>query len=154
MRILWLTILWVGMCSAALGQDKEQHTPHLMVADDIQIDLKDIYLNAKGDTATVELFLISLQKNPREFKMNSFASGVIDSKGTPYLYSTMEMGKVRLDIADRQNYLHYLMEQDLPVLLRIKTAGWSKQWGKPQHTKLTFEDSSEEGKFLQIELNF
>lgn len=154
MRVLWIAIMWIGACVVTQGQEKEQLTPHLVIVDDIQIDLKDIYLSPKGDTAIVELFLISLQKNPREFKMNSFASGMTDSKGKPFLYSTMEMGKIRLDIADRQNYLHYLMEQDLPVLLRIRTAGWSKQWGKPQQAKLTFEESTEEGKFLEIELNF
>lgn len=123
-----------------------------MEVDDIQIDVKDVYLSKKGDTATVKLFLISLTKNPREFKMNTFASGVIDTSGKPALYASMEMGRVKVVITDRQNYLHYFLERDEPVLLKIKTANWKKQWGKPQVVKLTFEDSEEEGKFLEVEI--
>lgn len=153
MRTICLFICCLVLCTAAQSQETAVPSP-LAIVDDIQFDLKDIYLSPKGDTATVELFMISIQKNPREFKLNTFASGVTSSDGTLYFYDSMEMGKVRLHIADRQNYLNYLMQQDLPVLLRIKTAGWSKNWGKPQHIKLTFEDSSEEGKFLQVDLNF
>lgn len=124
-----------------------------LVIDDIQIDIKSVRLSPRSDTATVELFLISYQKNPREFKMNTFASGIVDSQGTPYFYDSILMGKVLVKLDDRQNYIHYLLEQDVPVLLRIKTANWKKQWGKPQNLKLTFEDSTEEGKFLEVMIN-
>lgn len=151
MRVFWIAFFWVGFVAAAQGQAKELFSP-LAVVDDIQIDLKDVYLSPKGDTVTMELFLISLQKNPREFKMNTFSSGIINSAGKLYFYDTIEMGNVHLSLADRQNYLHYFMQQDLPVLLRIKTADWSKNWGRPQQAKITFEDSTEEGKFLEVEL--
>ncbi|TDQ75947.1 hypothetical protein [Sphingobacterium yanglingense] len=121
-----------------------------VLVDDIQVDVKEVFLSAKGDTATVELYLISYERGTREFKLNSFASGIVDSKGQVYLYDVMQMGKVRLQAKDRQNYLHYLLEEDTPVKLVIQTTGWKKQWGIPQQCKLVFEDSSEQGKFLEI----
>lgn len=142
-------VVFMGFLSFSFGQEEQP----VLVIDDIQIDVKDITLSPKGDTATVELFLISYQKNPREFKLNTFASGVADSEGKPYLYSAVQMGKVIVRLEDRQNYLNYLLEQDVPVLLKIKTAAWTKRWGKPQQVKLTFEDSTEEGKFLEVMVN-
>lgn len=146
----FLLLIYLGFVSSSFGQED---TKPLLVVDDIQIDVKNVSLSPKGDTATVELFLISYQKNPRELKINTFASGIVDSQGTPYLYATMQMGKVMLRVEDRQNYLHYLLEQDVPVLLQIKTASWGKQWGKPQALKLVFEESAEEGKFLEVEVS-
>ena len=119
-----------------------------LVVDDIQIDVKNV--TVRGDSTEVELFLISYKKNPREFKLNTFASGVADSQGTPYLYKSMKMGRVLAKVEQRQNYIHYLLEQDVPVSLRVVTPNWKKQWGKPKQFKLSFEDSQEEGKFLEV----
>jgi len=124
-----------------------------LVIDDIQVDVKDVMISTKGDSVTVDLFLISYKKDPREFRLNTFASGVVDSKGIPYLYASMQMGRVKIDVSDRQNYLNYLLEPDEPVMLRLKTGAWKKQWGKPQQVKLTFEDSVEEGKFLEATID-
>lgn len=145
--VLLITFL-IAFCSIAFAQEEAISVE----VDDIQIDVKNVYLSNKGDTATVEFFLISLAKNPRELKLNTFASGVIDTSGKPALYATMQMGKVNIKIADRQNYLHYLLERDEPVLLKIVTPNWKKQWGKPQSAKLTIEDSEEQGKFFEIEI--
>lgn len=128
----------------------QEPTRELLEIDDIQIDVKSATLSKNADTATVELFLISYQKGTREFKLNSFASGIVDSGGKTYLYDTMQMGKVLVKLTDRQNYIHYLLEEDEPVKFIVKTAGWKKQWGKPQQFKLAFEDSEEEGKFLEV----
>ncbi|MFZ4862322.1 hypothetical protein ACL9RF_09060 [Sphingobacterium sp. Mn56C] len=118
--------------------------------DDIEILVKDVLFTGKKDTVIVELFLNSYKKNPREFKLNTFATGIIGVDGTPLFYSTIQLEKVFVDIKDRQNYIHYLLKGDVPVLLRIATVGWQKRWGKPQQLKLTFEDSTEEGKFLDV----
>lgn len=150
MTRFFLLLIYLGFVSSSFGQEGEKP---LMVVDDIQIDVKNVSLSPKGDTAIVELFLISYQKDPREFKLNTFASGVVDSQGRPYLYTAMQMGKVMLRVEDRQNYLHYLLEQDIPVLLQIKTASWVKQWGKPRAVKLAFEESTEEGKFLEVDVS-
>ncbi len=145
-RILFFVFLGIGSCLVALGQ--QSVSP--LVIDDIQVDVKDVMLSEKGDTVTVDLFLISYKKHPREFKLNTFASGIIGSEGRPSLYATMQMGRVKVAVSDRQNYLNYLLEPDEPVALQIKTGAWKKQWGKPKQLILAFEDSEEEGKFLEV----
>jgi len=146
MMRVFILLLCLGWGTVSYGQEDSTS----LEIDDIQIDVKAVGLSAKGDTAMVDLFLMSYTKNPREFKLNTFASGVVDSQGKPYLYSMMQMGRVKVDVADRQNYLNYLLEQYEPVLLRIKTGAWQKRWGRPQQVKLSFEDSTEEGKFLEV----
>jgi hypothetical protein len=120
-----------------------------ILVDEIQVDIKHVGLSAKGDTATVDLFLISYQRNPREFKLNTYATQVGDSKGNYHLYDSMKMGKVLVLLAHRQNYLHYFMEEDVPVPFQVKVANWTKVRGKPTHLKLVFEDSKEEGKYVE-----
>lgn len=116
---------------------------------EIEVWTKSVHLSANGDTAIVELYLQSYLKNPREFKMNTFASGLLNGQEKPMWYHSMQMGKVVVRIEDRQNYLHYLLTRDEPVLLTIKTPGWKKQWGKPQQLKLAIEDFQEPGKILE-----
>lgn len=145
-KYIALLMVWCGICLQSRGQIATEPDP--FVIDDIQVDVKEVI--AKGDSAVVELFLISYKKNPREFKLNTFASGIADSQGTPYLYKTMQMGRILATVEQRQNYLHYLLEQDVPVSLRVVTSNWKKQWGKPKQFKLSFEDSEEEGKFLEV----
>ncbi|NGM60843.1 hypothetical protein G5B30_02815 [Sphingobacterium sp. SGG-5] len=138
----------MAWCIVSFGQETSP-----LVVDDIQVDVKDVKVSVKGDSVTVDLFLISYQKHPREFRLNTFASGVVDSKGSPYLYASMQMGQVKIDVSDRQNYLNYLLEPDEPTLFQLKTGAWKKQWGKPKQVKLTFEDSTEEGKFLEVSID-
>lgn len=147
-----LLAIWcmLVMCSmTTLAQSTIEPEP--FVVDDIQIDIREV--SVKGDSAVVDLFLISYKKNAREFKLNTFASGLVDSQGTPYLYKSMKMGRISVDVSHRQNYIHYLLEQDVPVSLRVVTPNWKKQWGKPRQVKLSFEDSEEEGKFLEVILD-
>src|SRR5690606_6922620 len=101
-RIVFL-VLWMGSYLVSLAQEASP-----LVVDDIQVDVKDVKVSVKGDSVTVDLFLISYKKDPREFRLNTFASGVVDSKGTPYLYAHMQLGRVKIDVSDRQNYLNYL----------------------------------------------
>lgn len=120
--------------------------------DDIEITLKSVELSAKGDTVIVSFFLHSYLKEPRELKLNTFASGVISPEGRVLFYDTIMMGKVRLDLEDRQNYIHYLLHRNKPVLYVTKTPNWQKRWGKPQQFRVTLEDHKEEGKFLQLDI--
>ncbi|WP_140938019.1 hypothetical protein [Sphingobacterium lumbrici] len=120
-----------------------------ILVDEIQVDVKDVTLSVKGDTATVELFLISYKRNPRELKLNTYATQIGDSTGNYHLYDSIKMGKVLVLLAHRQNYLHYFMEEDVPVPFQIKVANWAQDRGKPTHLKLVFEDSKEEGKYLE-----
>ncbi|MBE8714032.1 hypothetical protein C4F49_10105 [Sphingobacterium sp. KB22] len=118
--------------------------------DDLQIDVKSVKVDSKTDTAVIELFLISLGRNPREFKLNVFGTQVIDEKSNSNFITTIKFGRVLVSLADRQNYLHYLLQPDMPVLLSIKVANWSKtNKTKPAQVKLVFEDSKEVGKFIE-----
>lgn len=123
-----------------------------IVTDDLQVDVKSVSWDSKTDTLTVDLFLISYKVNPREFKLNTFATQVIDATGKSYLYSSMQMGRVLVRLSDRQNYMHYLLTENTPVPMTIKIAGW----GKAKATKmvLVFEDSAEEGRYIEKEVNF
>ncbi|KGE14766.1 hypothetical protein [Sphingobacterium deserti] len=127
-----------------------QETEGNKVSDDIQIDVKSVNLNAETDTLTVELFLISYQMDQREFKLNTYATQVLDEKGEQHLYTLMKMGRVTINIADKQNYLHYLFEENVPVPLTIKYADWTGE--KPKKLLLVFEDSGEDGKFITQEV--
>lgn len=121
------------------------------IKDDIQVDVKSVDIKAEGDTLSIALFLISYQMPPREFKLNTYATQVIDREGGEHLCSSMEMGRVLVHLADRQNYLHYLLEEDTPVPLTIKIGDW--QEGEPSKVRLVFEDSTEEGRFITQEVD-
>ena len=116
---------------------------------DIEIWTKESKVSVKGDTAIVQLYIQSYLKNPREFKLNTFGSGLTIDGDKPLLYQSITMGKVSVGLKDRLNYLNYLLTRDEPIVLTIKTLNWKSQWGKPKQLKLTFEDHQEEGKFLE-----
>lgn len=116
------------------------------VTDAIQFDVKSVHMDSASDTLIVELFLISYQMDPREFKLNTFATQLVDQTGTAHLLSSIQMGRVLVKIEDGQNYLHYLIEENEPVALTIKVAGWADQ--KASKLSVVFEDSDEVGKFI------
>jgi hypothetical protein len=121
--------------------------------DEIEVGVKSVRLSPKGDSVTVELILQSYLKTPRELKINSFATGVISPQGSVVFYDSMSIGNVKVQFKDRQNYIHYLLTRDVPVLYVIKTPNWQKRWGKPQQFRFTLEDHEEEGKFLQVDID-
>lgn len=116
--------------------------------DDIQVDVKKVAV--VKDTAIIDLFVISYQKHEREFKLNTFASQIIDAKHNDHLYSSILFGRVHISIADRQNYLNYVLPENKPVSVRIKVNNWKKEYGKPQAIRVIFEDSEEEGRFREL----
>ncbi|SUJ13975.1 Uncharacterised protein [Sphingobacterium spiritivorum] len=151
-QIIGYCILLFGMLiipGLSLAQEVDA-VPELV--DDIQVDVKNVSVDAKTKTLTLDLFLISYQKNPREFKLNTFATQVLDTKGQTYMYSTMQMGKVLIKLSDRQNYLHYFMEDEVPVAFKITVDNWTKG-NKAKAVKLVFEDSTEAGKFIEKAVN-
>ncbi|HLT86387.1 MAG TPA: hypothetical protein VKZ57_02285 [Sphingobacterium sp.] len=129
----------------------QEQEPVKNIKDDIQVDVKSVTTNAEGDTLSIELFLISYQMDPREFKLNTFATQIVDSEGNSHLFTTMKMGRVLVQLADRQNYLHYLLEEDVPVPLIIQVGDWKGK--KASKVLLVFEDSKEEGKFITQEVD-
>lgn len=145
-RQLYFCTLWFALLfSNSLSGQSLAERP-LLVVDDIQIDVKSVHVDAQRDTLSVALFLISYQKDLREFKLNTFATQLLDSEGNKHLFSTIKMGRVEIRHTDRQNYLHYLLEEDVPVLLTIQVANWEEK--KASRVLLVFEDSKEEGRFL------
>lgn len=127
-----------------------QEDPTVHTVDDIQIDVKAVKADAKSDTLSVDLFLISYKKGPREFKLNTYGTQVVDEKGEKHFFTNMKMGQVFVQLVDRQNYLHYLLSEEMPVPLNVKIVGWGKQ--KAKKILLVFEDSAEEGKFIETEI--
>lgn len=134
--------------SFSFAQEKEERKSTDI--NEIEVWTKGVQVSAKGDTATVELYLQSYLKNPREFKLNTFSTGLLSGSEKPLWYHTMQLGKVLVRLEDRQNYLRYLLTRNEPVVLTIKTGDWKKQWGKPKQLKLAFEDFQEEGKILEF----
>lgn len=134
--------------SSIFAQEPE---PEKNIKDDIQVDVKSVRTIAGGDTLSIELFMISYQTNPREFKLNTYATQVVDEEGQKHLFSTIKMGRVQVRLADRQNYLHYLLEENVPVPLVIQIGGWQEK--KPRKALLVFEDSTEEGLFITQEVD-
>ena len=146
--IACLLFLFMGSMASLKAQD----LPVEQLVDDIQVDVKSVFYNPKTDSLTVDLFVISYSRAPREFKLNTYASQIFDATGKPSFYSFIKMGRVQFRLEDRQNYLHYLLEDELPVPLTFKVANWGKR--KALKLILVFEDSQEEGHFIQKEVNF
>lgn len=143
-RLLIVFILLIAFAVPGLCQSDADK----LIVDDIQVDVQGADFVDSTGRLTVELFLISTKRNPREFKLNTFSSQVFDEQYNAYFYSEMRMGKVLVLIAQRENYIHYLLQPDVPVPFQITIGDWVK--GKaPDFVKLVFEDSEEEGKFIE-----
>mgnify|MGYP007040145148 CR=1 FL=1 len=150
-KALLFCIVFVLCTSISFAQEKEERNS--TDVNEIEVWTKNVQVSAKGDTATVELYLQSYLKNPREFKLNTFSTGLLSGSEKPLWYHSMQLGKVLVRLEDRQNYLHYLLTRNEPVILTIKTGGWKKQWGKPKQLKLAFEDFQEQGKILEYTID-
>ncbi|TYP87399.1 hypothetical protein BC792_1366 [Sphingobacterium allocomposti] len=147
MRVfLFLLLSGLFFCDAAA-----QEAPVGNIVDDIQVDVKSVSMSGSGDTLKVELFLISYQRGTREFKLNTFATQLVDTAAQKHLYSAITMGRVHIRLEERRNYLHYLLEEDVPVPLHIAVGDW--QGRVPKSILLVFEDSKEEGKFTTQEVD-
>lgn len=118
-----------------------------LVVDEIQIDVKSVQIDAKSNTASVELFLTSYARNGRELKLNAFGTQLVDAKSKKYLFGTITLGKVFVKLEDRQNYINYLMKMDEPVSLKVTVPNWGKV--KPKEVIVVFEDSEEEGHYIE-----
>ncbi|MNY28065.1 hypothetical protein D3C86_1620180 [compost metagenome] len=68
-------------------------------------------------------------------------------KGTTHLFGTITLGKILVKLQDKQNYINYLMPMDEPVLLKVTVPNWGKV--KPKSIIVVFEDSEEEGHYIE-----
>lgn len=128
---------------------KAQSADSLLVVDDIQFDVKEYHVDKTTNELIINLFAISYSKDPREFKMNTFSTQILDQKKQPHFFSSIQMGNVQIRFEDKQNYLHYLLEEDKPVDIQVIVKDWKKT-DKPASIKLVFESSEEQGKFLDV----
>ncbi|MEI5984710.1 MULTISPECIES: hypothetical protein [Sphingobacterium] len=122
------------------------------IVDDIQFDLKSKVVN--GDTLQVDLFVISYEKDPRDFRLNVFASTLVDGEGKSHMLHSVKMGRVLVLLSQRQNYLNYLLKQDVPVGITVKFSPLSAAMKKAKEMKLVFESLEEEGKFIEARIRF
>ena len=134
------------------GFVKAQSADSLLVVDDIQFDVKEFHVDEPKHELVINLFAISYSKNPREYKMNTFSTQVLDQKKQPHFFSTIRMGNVLVKFEDKQNYLPYLLEEDKPVDIQVVVKDWKKT-DKPVMVKLVFESSTEEGEFLEVPIS-
>ena len=150
----WRSLLSLTFCILLSGclvaQEQNEHTL-INIKDNIQVDVKNVSTKSHSDTLSVELFLISYQMDPREFKLNTYATQVIDSAGNNHLFANIQMGRVQVRLTDRQNYIHYLLEEDVPIPLTMEVGNWKGK--KASKVLLVFEDSTEEGKFITQEVD-
>lgn len=150
----WRSLLSLTFCillSGCLVAQKQNEHTLINIKDNIQVDVKNVSTKSHSDTLSVELFLISYQMDPREFKLNTYATQVIDSAGNNHLFANIQMGRVQVRLTDRQNYIHYLLEEDVPIPLTIEVGNWKGK--KASKVLLVFEDSTEEGKFITQEVD-
>ncbi|MDH5825068.1 hypothetical protein ACFX5U_19895 [Sphingobacterium sp. SG20118] len=137
-------LLFLGQFSYAQS-DKIEKEP--LIVDDIQIDVKSVQVDAKKKTISIELFLTSYTKGGRELKMNTYGIQAVDTKGEKHFFGTIGLGNVLVKLEDKQNYMNYFMKMDEPVLMKVVVFNWVK--GKPKELLVVFEDSEEEGHYIE-----
>ncbi|WP_293934481.1 hypothetical protein [Sphingobacterium sp. UBA6645] len=148
MKQLLLAIFFIGLFVAPQYlKAQETEDPSVHVVNEIQFDLKSV--KTVADTLVVDLFAISYEKNPREFRLNVFGSNLTDADGKEHFLTSIQVGRVIVNIADRQNYLNYLLNQDVPVAIQLKLAPATDAIKKAKQVKLVFADFEEEGKFVE-----
>lgn len=148
LKILSFAFSLLFMLQDSYGQS-DTIAKQVLVVDDIQIDVKQVLFDSITNITTVELFLTSYTKNERELKLNTYATQLIDAKGEKNYFATISLDQILIKIEDKQNYLNYLMLMDEPVLLKVSVANWTKDKGRVQTLLLAFEDSQEEGHYIE-----
>ena len=148
-------LLVLGLfCTLFLPKTSQaQEDTTLNVVDDIQFDLKSV--TAIGDTLVVDIFAISYDKNPREFRLNVFASAIIDAEEQSHMLTSVQMDRVVVQLSDRQNYLNYLLQQDKPANIKLKLSPMTEEVKNAKLVKIVFNALDEDGQFLEafIDLN-
>ncbi|MGJ1206229.1 hypothetical protein [Sphingobacterium lactis] len=147
MKNIFLSLFFaLALTIPQLGLAQEQDTT-LNVVDDIQFDLHSV--TTSGDSLVIDVFVISYDKNPREFRLNVFASAIIDSEEQSHMLTTAQMDRVIVNLDDRQNYLNFLLHQDKPAAIKIKLSPLTEEIKQAKLLKLVFNALDDEGQFLE-----
>lgn len=143
-------LLFLGL-SASKAAQRAVSPPDsaAVIVDDILFSAIDYQLDATTNTAKATLTLLNQKDVPRELRLNVFGSQVVDNKRNSYYFSTISLGRVLVSFDDKQNYLNYLLQPDQEVRLTITATGISADADGVQLVKIVFEDSREEGRFLE-----
>lgn len=129
------------------GQDSST-----VIVDDTKFETLRFTIDSTTRTATVELRLTNLKETPRELKINVYGTQLVDNERNAYYFSTITFGRVVMQFGDKQNYLHYLLQPDTPVTMTITADKISAEATAIELVKITFEDSTETGRFLDAYL--
>jgi len=157
MKTLVCSLVWTfssfatGAAETPLTVPEEADTTEVLI-DDIRFEAEDFQIDPKTKRATVKLTLTSLKENPRELKINVYGTQLVDDQRNAYYFSTIELGRVTMQFADKQNYLHYLLQPNTPVPLTITADGIGPEVTSIQVIKVVFEDGAEPGRFLDVYL--
>jgi len=148
--------MWMLLALAASAQhesaDVVGQDSSAIVVDNIQFKAEQFVIDSATRTATVTLALTSLKDKPRELKINVYGTQLVDNARNAYYFSTMALGRVLMRFEDKQNYLHYLLQPQVPAKLTITADAISITAAAIQVVKIVFEDSAEEGRFLDAYL--
>lgn len=140
----------IGIAFEGAGNTVGRRDSSVVVMDDIRLEASRFTIDSAK--ATVELSLISLKETPRELKINVYGTQLVDNERNAYYFSTLGLGRVLMRFEDKQNYLHYLLQPGTPVKLTITAENISAEAAAIQVVKIVFEDSAEEGRFLDVYL--
>ncbi len=143
-----LALIYVAPIHA---KDLRQQTDTVatVLVDDITITATGYHIDKETNTASIKLTLLSEKDVPREFKLNIYGTQVVDNNRQSYFFQTITMGRVNIRFEDKQNYLHYLLQPDTPVELTVLADNIAPEAEAIHLVKLVFEDSTEEGRFLE-----
>lgn len=144
---MWMLPLWVASAQSrptkVTGQDSS-----VVILDDIRFEAEQFLIDTATHTATVTLTLTSLKDKPRELKINVYGMQLVDNARNAYYFSSIALGRVLMRFEDKQNYLHYLLQPKVPVKLTVTAEAIPPQVEAIQVMKIVFEDSREDGRFL------
>lgn len=156
MKTMFLILVLAFFGSVAVGNEADvtfATDSSVVTVDDIRFEVERFHIDPTTNMATVELQLSSLRENPRELKINSYGTQLVDNNRDAYYFSTITLGRVLVRFEDKQNYMHYLLQPDAPVKLTITAENIASTADSIQVVKIVFEDSMEEGRFLDVYLS-
>lgn len=146
---LYLFIVSLVVLCAPPAHAQQADTTDTLLIDDIAITATDFQLDREKNTATAKLTLLSQKDIPREFKLNVYGTQLTADNRQSYFFQTITLGRVTVRFEDKQNYLHYLLQPDTPVALTIVASHIAPGTEAIELVKLVFEDSEEEGRFIE-----
>lgn len=123
-----------------------------VLLDDILFEAKTTSFDHSANTATVSLTLLNQKSTPRELRINVYGIQLLDNLKNSYYFSSLTLGRVLIRFEDKQNYAHYLLQPDEPVMVQLSATGISPDAAAIHLVKFVFEDSTEEGRFIDAVL--